>query len=140
MHGTLRWPVVVVAAICTDAGEAVANVRGIGDLPQFAVADAVDPGRNLLCNNLPDTSGEPRLERLLIKFAAGLARLQKGLQFRRARQAADMGRQDAVDAELHVARSLVAGTRSFHAPPNRARYGGVRIDGAALDRNTHPAI
>src|SRR6516225_1195202 len=101
MRGTLRRLVVVPTAIRTDTGETMANVGGVRDLPQFAVADAVDPGSNLLGDNLADSGGELRLERRLIEVAAGLARLQKGQQIRRARQAADMGRQDAVGAELH---------------------------------------
>ena len=102
------WRLVVVAAtIGTDAGEAVPNVGGVGDLAEFAVADAVDAGCHLLGDNLADCPRKARLECCLIKLAAGLPRLQKGQQIGRSRQAADMGRQDAVAAELHRELPLV---------------------------------
>ena len=102
MRRGLRRPVVVAANIGADAGKAVTNVGGVGDLAEFAVADAVDPGCDLLGDNIPDRSGKVRLECRLIKFAAGLSRLQQGQQLGRSRQAADMGRQDVVAAELHL--------------------------------------
>src|SRR5712691_6319862 len=74
-----------------DAGEPVADVEGIGDLALLAVADAVDPDRDLFGDDLLYGRGETRLERRLIECFAPLARLQKGQQLRRARQAADMG-------------------------------------------------
>jgi len=104
MRRGLRRFVVVAAAECTDAGEAVPNVERIGNLAELAVADAVDPGGDLLCDNLPDGTGEARLKCRLVKLAASLPRLQKGQQIGRTRQAADMGRHDAVRAELHLAR------------------------------------
>src|SRR6516165_12039584 len=129
MRGGLRRLVVVTAAERTNPGKAVTNIRGVGNLAEFPVADAVDAGCDLLGDNLFDVGGEPRLEGRLIKFAAGLARLEQGQQLRRPRQAADMGRQDAVGAELHLVRALLLGPGWFHAPPNRARYGGSQSAG-----------
>ena len=85
-----------------DAGEAVADIKGVGDLALLAVADAVDPGRDLPGDDLPHGLGKPRLERLLVECLAALARLQKSQEIGRARQAADMGGEDAVFAALHV--------------------------------------
>ena len=74
MRRTLRRLVVVAAAEGADAGKAVTNVGGIGDLAELAVTDAVDAGRDLLGDNIADCDGEARLERGLIKFPAGLPR------------------------------------------------------------------
>src|SRR6516162_762908 len=134
MRGGLRR-LVVVAAEGTDPGKAVANVGGVGDLAEFAVAHTIDAGGHLLGDNLVDGGGEPRLERRLVKFAAGLTRLQKGQQIGRARQATDMGRQDAVGAELHF--DLILGDRNemLSCAALSRKVWRTRIDGAALDRN-----
>ena len=77
MSGGLRRLVVVAAAERTDPGKAVTNIGGVGNLAELTVADAVDAGCDLLGDNLVDAGGEPRLEGRLIKFAAGLARLEQ---------------------------------------------------------------
>jgi hypothetical protein len=105
MRGSLRRLFVVTAAECTNARQAVTDVEGVGNLAELAVADAVDAGRRLLCDNLSDGVGQAAFERRLTKLAAGLPRLQKGQQIGWTRQAADMGRQDAVGAELHLLRA-----------------------------------
>src|SRR6266446_9003417 len=79
----------------------MADVESVGNLALLAVADAVHPRRDLLCDNLPDSVCETRLERRRVKLVAGLPRLQERQQVRWTRQAADMGRQNAVAAELH---------------------------------------
>ena len=107
MRRGLRRPVVVAANIGADAGKAVTNVGGVGDLAEFAVTDAVDAGDYLLGDNLVDCAGKAGLECRSIKFAAGLPRLLKGQQIGRSRQAADMGRQDVVAAELHLEVPLI---------------------------------
>ena len=48
-----------------------------------------------------DRLGKTRLERWLVEPLAALARLQQCQEIGRARQAADMGGQDAVSAQLH---------------------------------------
>src|SRR6516165_12753267 len=124
MRGGLRRLLVVTAAERTNPGKAVTNICGVGNLAEFPVADAVDAGCDLLGDNLLDVGGEPRLEGRLIKFAAGLARFEQGQQLRWPRQAADMGRQDAVGAELHLVRApFLVGLGWFHARPNRASDG-----------------
>jgi hypothetical protein len=70
----LRRLVIVTAPECADAGKAVTNVGGIRNLAELAVADAVDPGRDLLGDHLSDGLGETPFERRLIKLAAGLPR------------------------------------------------------------------
>jgi hypothetical protein len=53
----LRRLVIVAAAECGNAGEPVADIEGIGDLAELAVADDVDPGRDLLFDDLVDGGG-----------------------------------------------------------------------------------
>src|SRR3984893_14793170 len=83
----------------------MADVESVGNLALLAIADTVHPGGNLLCHNLPDSICETRLESRLVKLAAGLLRLQERQQVRWTRQAADMGRLNAVGAELHLSRT-----------------------------------
>src|SRR6516164_2293812 len=131
MRGTLRGLVVVAAAKQSDPGKAVANVGGVGDLAELAVADAVSSHRDLLCDNLPDGAGEAFLERRLIKFAAGLPGLQQGQQLRRPRQAAYMGCQDAVGAELHLVRAPPVGSRMVSRAAKSCKVWRVAIGRAS---------
>ena len=101
MRRGLRRLVVVAAAKGADAGQPVADIEGVGDLAQLAVAHAVDPGRHLLMHDLVDRGGETGVERRLLDRPPGLARLEELEQVGRARQAADMGRQDAFGAAFH---------------------------------------
>ena len=84
-----------------DAGEPVTHIEGVGDLALLAVADAVDAAGDLLLDDLAHRPREPRLERGLVEPLAGLACFEHRQEIGRARQAADMRRQDAVGAELH---------------------------------------
>src|SRR3984893_18830547 len=102
MCGGLRRLVVGAHLEWTDYGQTVADVEGIGDHSELAVADAVDPGGDLFGDNLPDSICETRLESRLVKLAAGLARLQERQQVRWTRQAAGMGRLHGVCAALHL--------------------------------------
>ena len=86
-----------------DAGEPVTHIEGVGDLALLAVADAVDAAGDLLLDDLAHRPREPRLERGLVEPLAGLACFEHRQEIGRARQAADMRRQDAVGAELHRA-------------------------------------
>ena len=95
----LRW--LVAALECTDAEQTMTDIEGVGNLALLTIADAVDAGRELLCDDLLDSGGKARLERLRLERAAGLARLQKRQQIGWSGQATDMGRQNAVGAELH---------------------------------------
>src|SRR6516162_2463633 len=131
MRGTLRGLVVVAAAKQSDPGKAVANVGGVGDLAELAVADAVSSHRDLLCDNLPDGAGEAFLERRLIKFAAGLPGLQQGQQLRRPRQAAYMSCQDAVGAELHLVRAPPVGSRMVSRAAKSCKVWRVAIGRAS---------
>jgi hypothetical protein len=98
MRRGLRRLVVVATVEGRDAGEPMADVEGIRNLALLTITDTIDPGRSLLSDDLSDRVGETCLERTLIELAAGLACLQKGQQIGRTRQAADMGRQNAVGA------------------------------------------
>ena len=97
----LRRLVVVAAPEGADAGEPVADVKGVGDLAELPVADAVDAGRHLLLHDLVHRGGETGVERGLLDRPAGLARLEEFEQVGRARQTADVGRQDALGAVFH---------------------------------------
>ena len=54
----LRRPLGLAAAECRDAGQAVKDIEGVGDLAEFAVADAIDAGCDLLLDDLADSLGE----------------------------------------------------------------------------------
>ena len=98
----LRRLVVVAAAKDADTRQPMADVEGVGDLAKLAVAYAVDPGRDLLAHDFVDRGGKTAIERRLLDRPPGFARLEELEQIGRARQAADMGRQDAIDAAFHI--------------------------------------
>ena len=98
MRRRLRRLVIVAAAEGRDAGKAVADIEGIGDLAHFAVANDVDAGGGLFCHDLANRLGKTRLESRLIELPAVFPRFEKGQEIRRARQAAYMGRENAVRA------------------------------------------
>src|SRR5437867_274990 len=100
MRRALRRRVIVAALKCRNARQPVADVEGVGDLAELAVADAVDTGRDLLFDDLVDSKGKTSIEGRLLERSAGFARLEKLQQLGRPRQAADMGRQNAVGAVL----------------------------------------
>src|ERR1700730_7993216 len=99
----------------------MADVESVGNLALLAIADTVHPGGNLLCHNLPDSVCETRLERRRVKLAAGLLRLQERQQVRWTRQAADMGRQNAVGAELHRRDTRARFIGDSHTHPRAAQ-------------------
>jgi len=88
--------------LAAEAVEAVLHVIDEADLALLAVADDVDPRRDLLFDGLDHRSRHPG-------FVGGAllrrARLEAGQQHlpevRGARQAADVGREDASRAALH---------------------------------------
>ena len=97
------WRLVVVAAAGRRyAGQAMPYVEGIGNLPQFAIADTIDPGRDLFFHDIADRGSEALFESRLFEPSTRLSCLEELQQFRRSRQASDMGRQDTIDAALHL--------------------------------------
>ena len=89
------------AAEGADPGQTVPDIEGVGDLALLAVAHAVDAAGDLLLNDLPNGLGETRIESGLVEGLAAFARCEQRQQIGRARQAADMGGQDAIGAQLH---------------------------------------
>src|SRR5215469_3801218 len=89
----------------------MANIKRVGNLAHFAIADAVDSSGDLLCHNLADRRDKPGLESRLIKLPAMFPCLEKSEEIRRSRQAADMGRKNAVGAESHGVPALMVETR-----------------------------
>src|SRR6266446_5692841 len=118
----------------------MADVESVGNLALLAIADTVDPGRGLLCDNLPDGICETRLERRGVNLAAGLPRLQERQQVRWTRQAADMGRQSAVAAELHR-RDLGLASSGIvtRTPGPRKLWGGRRRRSRMIPAQHAPA-
>src|SRR5262249_41367792 len=100
----------------SDAGDAVPNVGGVGRLAHLAVADHVDAGCDLPCDDLVDCLGSLRLEHGGIDGAALLPREDEIAQRFRPRQAAGVGCEDAVFAGLHSEYPSCAGFRV--ASPN----------------------
>src|SRR4051794_30755949 len=98
MRRGLRRLVEFAALKGTDAGQSMADIEGIRDLALLAVADTVDPGRDLLRDDIAHRGCEPLLERRLVEIPAHLAGFEKGEQLARPRQAADMRGQDPVGA------------------------------------------
>src|SRR5205814_9673146 len=94
MRTGLRRLVDFGAAERTDAGETVTDVEGVRDLALLAVTDAVDAAGHLLLDDFAHRGGEPGFESRFVKGVAGFARLEHRQEFGRARQAADMGRQN----------------------------------------------
>src|SRR6476620_5740936 len=120
MRAGLRRLVDLGAAKRADAGEAMADVEGVGDLALLAVTDAIDAARDLLFDNLAHRAGEPSFKRRFVEAVAGFARLEHPQQVGRTRQAADMSRQNMVGAELHrrpPLLRLVCDCARAHPPP-----------------------
>src|SRR5262245_54232946 len=107
MSRGLRRFLVIAAPECRDAREAVPHIDGVGDYTAFAVSDTTDAGRELLFDNFADREGQTGIVGSLLETPAGLARLEELQQIGRARQAADMGRQDAVGAVFHAGGPLL---------------------------------
>src|SRR5215472_3862376 len=62
------WRLVVVAAEGRRyAGQAMPYVEGIGNLPQFAIADTIDPGRDLFFHDIADRGSEALFESRLFE-------------------------------------------------------------------------
>jgi hypothetical protein len=98
---SLRRPLGLAAAECRDAGQAVADIEGVGDLAELAVADAIDAGCDLLLDDLADSLGETSVKGYLLERPAGFARFQELQQIGRSRQAPDMGGENPFGARLH---------------------------------------
>ena len=98
----LRRPTGFGAGGGADSRQAMADIERVRDLALLAVAHAVDAERDLFGDDLAHRFGETGGERLLVDRLAALARFEQRQQIGRARQAADMGGQDPVTAELHV--------------------------------------
>src|SRR5271166_6434699 len=89
------WRLVVRAATKrADAGEAVSDVKRVGDLAKFAVADAIDAGRNLSPDDLVNSRCETGIECRLFDRPTRLSCFEKAEKIGWPRQAADMGRQN----------------------------------------------
>ena len=101
MRCGLRRLVIVAAAEWRDAGEAVADIEGVGDFAEFAVTDDVDSGRDLLFDVLVDGFRQTFRESRLVEFTAIFSRFEEGQKLGRPRQAADMRGEDAVGAGFH---------------------------------------
>ena len=84
-----------------EAGEAVLDVGGVADLAGLAVADDVDADGDLVGDDLGDRPGDLAIEFGMIVRLLLVLLHQQIDQRLRPRQAADVGRQDAVRAELH---------------------------------------
>ena len=87
--------------LAAEAGEAILDVGRVADLAGLAVADDIDADGNLMRDDVGD-----RLVDLAVEFGMVvrlvLVLLHQQIDQRlRPRQAADMGRQDAVRAEFH---------------------------------------
>src|SRR5437588_9065549 len=89
------------AAKGADPRQTVPDIESVGDLALLAVAHAVDAARDLLRDDLPHGLGETRFESGLIEALAAFAGCEQRQEIGRARQAADMGGQDTIGAELH---------------------------------------
>src|SRR5262245_2067595 len=110
--------------LTVEAGEAMAHVGGIADLPLLAVVDDVDAGVELLLDDLADGAGHARLEGRRVGHGAGVERLERGRQILGAGKASGVRGQDAVGAELHrrclrPRRSCTSGRCSSSSSPSR---------------------
>src|SRR5215469_14573566 len=102
MRRGLRRLVVVAPAKRSNAGEPVPDVEGVGDLAEFAVADDVDPRRDLLFDDFVDGGGQAFIESRLVEVTTGFPCLENGQQPGRPRQTPDMRGQDAVGTDFHA--------------------------------------
>src|SRR5215469_9392175 len=101
VRGGLRRSVDLAAAERRNAREAMSDIKGIGNLAEFAIADAVDAGRHLLLDDFTHSPCEIGVKRRLFEGPAGFARLQELQQIGGPRQAPDMRGEDPLGARLH---------------------------------------
>jgi hypothetical protein len=86
----------------SNPGQPMAHVKGIRNLSELAVADAVDPGGDLFADHFADAFRQAILKRRLIEVSAYFTRFEKRENLGWSRQAPDMGRQNSVGAGLHA--------------------------------------
>jgi len=91
----------VARRIAAEARKAVGNVGRVADLAGLAVADDVDAGLDLAADDVGDGAGDHRRRRARVADLAPLAPEQHVGHRLGARQAADVGREDAPAAGPH---------------------------------------
>ena len=97
-----------------EAAQALERVlRPADGFPELAVADHVDAGRGLPADHLGNRLGKAATIIRLLERLARLLGAQELLQSLRPDQAADMGREDALGASLHVPCYRAAGARAI---------------------------
>ncbi len=84
-----------------EAGDAVLDVGRVADLAHLAVTDEIDAGLNLAAHDLGDAVPNRARSRRGVRDGALLAGEQHVGDGLRAGQAADVRRQDPVDARVH---------------------------------------
>jgi hypothetical protein len=84
-----------------EAGEAMADVRGVADLAHLAVAHHVDTGSDLLLHDVGDRDAHRRVERLRVMGLVAILREQPIDDLLRSREAADVRRENTLGAAAH---------------------------------------
>jgi ABC-type glutathione transport system ATPase component len=111
-----------------EAGEAIEGIlRPADGFPELAVADHVDAGRGLPADHLGNRLGKAAIIIRPVERLAGLLGTQKLLQSLRPDQAADMGREDALGASLHVPCQAAGARRDCRSGSPRAEPQQARI-------------
>src|ERR1700722_8434336 len=88
-------------AIDLKAGKPLVDIGDKTRLAHLAVIDDVDAEVDLLADNVRHGLAYPDIEGRLIYLLTLTARDAHGVKIRRARQAADMGRENSVGAVFH---------------------------------------
>src|SRR5215831_20254474 len=139
MRRGLRRLVVVAPAQCSNAGEPVPDIEGVGDLAELAVADDVDPRRDLLFDDFVDRGGQGFFERRLVELTTSFPCLEDGQQPWRPRQTPDMRGQDAVGADFHfwvVPSAKARSTMSCTSPASVQGFGRASGRDIVMKTNT----
>ena len=89
-------------AFAAETLVAVLHIGGIADLARLAIADRVDAERHLALDDRIDGGLDLGLDLRFVHRLARLARHQQHPERFGTRQAADVGRQNAVAAEFHA--------------------------------------
>src|SRR6476646_5475830 len=135
LRASLTWLTLRPDRAALEPAQALQHVlRPADGLSKLPVADHIDAGFGLPAHDIGDRSGQAMIVCLRVKRFARLLGTQKLLQRLRPNQAADMGREDAINASFH----LVLRARVKMVRPSSSHRGHCQI--ARLRGSCPPAI
>jgi hypothetical protein len=101
LAGTRPWALIPVIAIGLEPGKALVDVGNEARLAHFAVINDVDAKVGLFADDIRYRLAHAGVKCRIVDLLTLETREAHGVKLRRARQAADMGREDSICAVFH---------------------------------------